>query len=90
VRDFKALTAAAAAALAALDVCWTSAAVIGRRRIPRIRQCDTIESLAAEPIGQGGRLGRAVARPLCVRNEQELLLALPLFCIQIDFSAILY
>jgi len=55
VRDFKALTAAAAADLAALVVCWTSAVVIGRRRIPRIRQCDTIESLAAEPIGQGGR-----------------------------------
>jgi len=69
VRDFKALTAAAAAALAALVVCWTSAVVIGRRRIPRIRQCGTIEALAAEPIGQGGRLGRATSRPLCVRKH---------------------
>jgi len=32
----------------------------------------------------------AVAHPLCMPNGQVLLLALPLFCLQIDFSSISY
>jgi len=43
--------------------------------------------LVAEPIEQAGR---AVACPLLVRNWQVLLLAVPLFCVQIDFSSISY
>jgi len=34
--------------------------------------------------------GRAVVRPLFVPSGQALLLALPLFCLKVDFSSISY
>jgi len=41
-------------------------------------------------IGTGGGAYWEVARPHFVLNRQALLLALPLFCLQIDFSSISY
>jgi len=49
------------------------------------------QSTCADIIGSGAYwAGRAVTCPLFVPNGQALLFALPLFCLQIDFSSILY